>query len=168
VAIIWALRIDRIRFAWHRAQLKIPIVGDLIRKQAIARIAVIVSTLMKSGLVFLRGIEIAGRATRNLVLKRALEDCGQAVQAGRDISDALQSTGAFPPMVVQIFSVGQHSGRLEEMLDRLATDYDRQVNTIANRFTSVLEPVLIIILALVVGFVAFATVLPLLEAGNVF
>ena len=122
---------------------------------------------MRSGLVFLRGLEIARRATGNLVLRDALQQCEIAIHAGQDISLALDRTRAFPPMVVQIFAVGQQSGRMEEMLDRLARDYDRQVTTAANRLTAVLEPVLIILLAIFVGFVAFATILPLLEAGNV-
>lgn len=165
--VVGLARTARGRRLWHRAQLRIPILGELIRKQAIARIAVVLSTLMRSGLVFLRGLQVARRATVNRVLADALGACERAVQAGQEISDSLAATGAFPPMVVKIFSVGQQSGRLEEMLDRLAEDYDRQVATTAGRFTSVLEPVLIILLAVVVGFVALATILPLLEAGNV-
>lgn len=167
VGVVSLMRTGPGRRLWHRSQLRIPILGELIRKQAIARIAVIVSTLMRSGLVFLRGLQVARRATRNRVLADALGVCEKAVQAGQDISESLATTGAFPPMVVKIFSVGQQSGRLEEMLDRLAEDYDRQVATTASRFTSVLEPVLIILLAILVGFVALATILPLLEAGNV-
>ena len=137
------------------------------RKQAVTRIALVVSTLMKSGIVFVRAIQIAQRSTRNRVLRDALLRCETAVQGGRDIAQALEATGAFPAVVVQIFSVGQQSGRLEEMLDRLAVDYDRQVALAAQRLTAVLEPVLILVLAVVVGFIAFATILPILEAGNV-
>jgi type II secretory pathway component PulF len=90
-----------------------------------------------------------------------------AVTGGRDISLALEETGAFPPLVVQIFSVGQQSGRLEEMLERLARDYDHQLTLASQRFTAVLEPLLILFLVFIVGFIAFATVLPILEAGNV-
>ena len=154
------------RRRWHRLQLRIPIVGDMIRKQAIIRMSVIVSTLMRSGMVFARAVHIARRATRNQVFRDALRACETAVERGQDIAAALSDTGAFPRVVVQIFAVGQHSGRLEEMLDRLATDYDRQLATTSQRLTAILEPVLILLLVILVGFIAFATVLPMLEAAN--
>ncbi|MDB5324097.1 MAG: ral secretion pathway protein GspF, partial [Phycisphaerales bacterium] len=154
------------RRRWHRLQLRIPIVGDMIRKQAIIRMSVIVSTLMRSGMVFAHAVHIACRATRNQVVRDALRACETAVERGQDIAAALADTGAFPRVVVQIFAVGQHSGRLEEMLDRLATDYDRQLATTSQRLTAVLEPLLILLLVILVGFIAFATVLPMLEAAN--
>jgi type II secretory pathway component PulF len=160
------LRTSRGRLAWHRFLLKIPILGDLIRKQAIVRICVVTSTLLKSGIVFVRAIQIAQRTTSNLVLRDALNRCERAVLAGGDIAQALEQTDAFPPMVVQVFSLGQQSGRLEEMLDRLEVAYDQQVSAAAQRFAAVLEPALIIILAIVVLFIVMATVLPILEAGN--
>ena len=156
------------RRRWHRAQLAVPVVGELIRKQAIVRISVVVATLLRSGVVFTRAVQIAQRSTRNVVLRDALRDCEQAVTGGRDIGAALGATGAFPPLVIQVFAVGQQSGRLEEMLERLAADYDRQVSTAAQRLTAVLEPLLILVMVAVVGLIAFATVLPMLEAADVF
>jgi type II secretory pathway component PulF len=161
------LRTPRGKLAWHRFVLRVPILGDLVRKQAIVRICVVVGTLLKSGVVFVRAVQIAQRTTSNLVLRQALVECERAINAGGDIGEAIERTGAFPPMVVQVFAVGQQSGRLEEMLDRLAVTYDQQVNTAAARLTAVLEPALIVLLALVVLFIVLATVLPILEAGNV-
>jgi general secretion pathway protein F len=154
--------------AWHRWQLRVPVVGDLLRKQAVVRIAVVMSALLRSGIPFVRAVEVAGRATKNLTLKDALARCGLAVTRGQDIGDALADTAAFPPVVVQIFAVGQHSGRLEEMLDRLAKDYDRQLSTAAQRLTTILEPLLILVMVVLVGFIAFATILPMLEAADAF
>jgi type II secretory pathway component PulF len=151
---------------WHRFVLRIPLLGDLVRKQAIVRIAVVLATLLKSGIVFVRALQIAQRTTGNIVLRDALKKCEHAIVAGGEISEALEETGAFPPMVVQIFSLGQQSGRLEEMLDRLATAYDQQVSSAAQRLAAIMEPALIVILALVVLFIVMATVLPILEAGN--
>ena len=155
------------RTAWHRWQLRLPVIGQLARKQAIARVAIVMSTLMRSGITFDRSAEIAARLTRNVILRRALEQCRAAVGAGRDIAGALEDTEAFSPTVVQIFSVGQHSGHLEDMLERLATEYDRDVEMLAQRLTATLEPVLILLLAVVVGTIAFATILPILESGHV-
>jgi type II secretory pathway component PulF len=151
---------------WHRFVLRIPVFGDLVRKQALVRIAVVLATLLKSGIVFVRALQIAQRTTTNLVLRDALKRCETAIVAGGETSVALEETGAFPPMVVQIFSLGQQSGRLEEMLDRLATAYDQQVSSAAQRLAAIMEPALIVILALVVLFIVMATVLPILEAGN--
>jgi type II secretory pathway component PulF len=163
-----ALRTARGRLLWHRFLLRVPVLGDLLRKQAIVRLCVVLSALLRSGLVFVRSVQIARRTTTNLVIADALERCESAVQTGREISEALEETGAFPPVVVRVFSVGQHSGRLEEMLDRLAADYDRQVATAAQRLTAVLEPLLILGLVALVGFIGLATILPLLEAADVF
>jgi type IV pilus assembly protein PilC len=102
------------------------------------------------------------------VLAAALERCEQAVQTGRDIAEAMQETAAFPPLVVRVFAVGQQSGRMEEMLDRLASDYDRQVTAASQRLTAVLEPILILFLVVLVGFISLATILPLLEAANAY
>jgi type II secretory pathway component PulF len=154
------------RLKWHRFLLRIPLLGDLIRKQAIVHVAVVLSTLLRSGIVFVRALQIGQRTTGNLVLRDAMRRCEVAVSAGEDIGDALERTEAFPPMVVQIFALGQQSGRLEEMLDRLAGAYEQQVSAAAQRFTAVLEPALIVTLALFVLFIVTATVLPILEAGN--
>ena len=160
------IRTARGKLAWHRFILRLPVVGELVRKQAIVRIAIVVGTLLKSGIVFVRAIQIAQRMTANVVLRDALARCEAAIAAGSNIGEALEKTRAFPPMVVQIFSVGQESGRLEEMLDRLATVYDQQVQHAAQRLAAILEPLLIVFLAIVVLFIVMATVLPILEAGN--
>jgi type II secretory pathway component PulF len=166
VAMRIALAMPRVKLAWHRAQLRLPIAGELLRKQAVVRMSIILSTLLRSGVVFVRALELARRATPNLVLADALRRCEEAVVAGRDIGAALADTQAFSPVVVQVMSVGQQSGRLEEMLERLAADYDKQVNTAAQRLTALLEPALILVLVVIVGFVVLATILPMLEAAN--
>jgi len=161
------LRSDRGSMAWHRLQLRIPLIGELVRKQAIARMSMVMATLLKSDVVFVRAVQIARRTVRNRVLTDALTACEDAVMSGRDIADALEKTDAFPPLVVQVFAVGQASGRLEEMLEDLAEDYDTQVDITAGRLTSLLEPAMMILLAITVGFIAFAVIMPILEAGDV-
>lgn len=152
---------------FHRTIFKLPILGPLAKKQEIARIALIISTLMKSGVVFVESARIAGRATKNILLREALDKMRECVQSGQDIGDALQSTEIFPPLVIQIFTVGQQTGKLEAMLDRLSSSYERQVESTTSRLTAALEPILIVGLAIMVGFILFATILPILEAGNV-
>ncbi len=161
------LRTEAGRLRWDRLQLRIPLLGDLIRKQAIARMAMVMATLLESGVVFVRAVQIAQRTVRNRVLHRALAACEEAVYAGRDIAAALETTEAFPPLVIQVFAVGQASGRLETMLENLAADYDTQVDIASSRLTALLEPIMLILLAVAVGFIAFAIFLPILEAGDV-
>lgn len=155
------------QFALHRLALKAPLFGVLTVKQNLSRVALILATLLESGLPLATALELAAKSIRNVVLRRGLEECRQALTAGKDLTGALAATGVVPPLAVQIFAVGQESGRLEELLTRLADDYDRQVQAAAGRLTSVLEPVLILILAGMIGFVLLAIVLPILEATNV-
>ncbi len=166
-AAMLALRVPVIRFRFHRFVLQLPGLGPLLLKQSLSRVAMVLSTLLRSGMVLTQALELASGATRNLVLRDALQACRTSVMEGKEISAALERSGVFPPMAIRIFSVGQETGRLEEMLDQLADDYQRQVATSSARFASLLEPVLIVVLALFVGFVLVATILPILEAGNV-
>ena len=164
----YALGTPRGRAAWDRAVLRVPLLGDAARKQAIARLALVLAVLLRSGIVFVRAVEIAARTTSNGVLRDALARLAAAVTTGADVAEAVRSSGAFPPMVVQMFAVGQQSGRLEDMLDRLAADYDRQVRTLTARLTAILEPALILLLVVLVGTIALATLLPMLEAADAF
>jgi general secretion pathway protein F len=167
IAIAAALRTTTGRRLWHRTLLRLPLIGGMARKQEIARMALIVGTLLRSGVVLVESLEIAGRAMKNVVLHDGLTAAQAAIQSGSEIGEALESTGQFPATVIQIFAVGQQSGTLEDMLQRLADNYDRQVTTLSLRLATLLEPVLIVGLAVFVGFILFATVLPILEAGNV-
>jgi type II secretory pathway component PulF len=168
VACVFAVTIQssKGKFIWHRTLLRLPLLGDLILKQSIVRLSVVLGTLLKSGIPFVRAIQISQRTTSNTVVRDALSRCEQAVVAGADIAGALRETNVFPPMVVQVFSVGQQSGKLEPMLERLATTYDAEVSRSAQRLVSILEPLLIVGLSLLVLFIVLATVLPILEAGN--
>ena len=168
VAAGYALSTPAGRSARDRLVLSVPLLGDAARKQAIARLALVLAVLLRSGIVFVRAVEIAARTTPNGVLRDALGRLAAAVTTGTDVAEAVRGSGAFPPMVVQMFAVGQQSGRLEDMLDRLAADYDRQVRTLTSRLTAVLEPALILLLVALVGTIALATLLPMLEAADAF
>ena len=167
VATVFALRTVRGQEFSHRLLLRLPIIGPMAIKQGVARIAMIIGTLSRSGVELTRAVELAERSTGNVVFKKALHQCGQRIAAGEEVADALEQSGAFPPLAVRVFSVGQESGKLDEMLFRLAEDYDAQVATASARLTALLEPVLILVLAALVGFLLLATILPILEAGNV-
>ena len=148
--------------------LRIPVLGEMVRRQSISRMAIVIAVMMRSGVEFLRAIDVAGRSAGNRVLEAALLESARGIETGQEMGPSLKQSGVFPPVVVQVFTVGQQTGRLEEMLERLAVDYDRQVASASERFAAVLEPVLILVLSVIVGFIMFATMLPILEAGNVF
>ncbi len=167
LGLLLLIRTPRGKRIWHRTLFSLPILGPLAKKQEIARAAIVVSTLMENGIVFVEAAQTASRAAKNVLLKEALDLMRERVQSGGDMGDALASTGIFPPLVVQIFTVGQQTGELEKMLHRLATGYESQVASATTRLTAALEPILIVFLAVVVGFILFATILPILEAGNV-
>jgi len=160
-------RTTRGRMALDRLWLRLPLVGDLVAKENTSRLAVVLAALLRSGLVFDEAIRVTRGTVRSEVFRRAMETWEQAVVAGRDVAGPLESSGVFDPMVVEMLAVGQQSGELETMLEQLSRGYDEQVATATQRLTSVLEPVLIVVLAVVVGFIAFATIMPILEVSNV-
>ncbi len=152
---------------YHRCLLRIPLLGDLARKQEISRVSLIIATLMKSGVEFLDAVQIVRGTSKNPLLQDALERLEKSVRSGRDIGAALAESSFFPPMVVQIYTIGQSSGQLDKMLLQLSSDFENQVETVSSRLSTIIEPVLILLLSLFVGFILFATLLPILEAGNV-
>ncbi|MEO1616962.1 MAG: type II secretion system F family protein [Planctomycetota bacterium] len=167
VLFAFLFRSTRGRAVCDRVILRVPVLGPMFIKQGVSRIAVVIATLSRSGVELTRAFELAERSTRNTVFRAALRECGQRIAAGQDVADAFGTDPVFPPLAVRIFSVGQESGKLDTMLLRLAEDYDEQVRTASTRLTSLIEPVLILVLALLVGFLLLATILPILEAGNV-
>ncbi|WP_182866107.1 type II secretion system F family protein [Rhodopirellula sp. JC639] len=167
VALGIAFRSRRGKMLIDRLVLRVPILGPMLVKQGVSRIAMIIATLSRSGVELTRAFDLAERSTSNSVFRSALHECGSRISAGEELSEALEKSGAFPPLAVRVFSIGQESGKLDEMLFRLADDYDEQVKTASARLTSLIEPILILVLAAMVGFLLLATILPILEAGNV-
>lgn len=162
-----ALSTERGRLLADRLVLRIPLVGALVRKEATSRIAVVLAALLRSGLQFVDAVRITRGTLRNRLFRRALEDYERAVSAGSDVAAPLAASGAFSPMVVQMLAVGQEAGQLEDMLEEVAATYDQEVASATGRLTAMLEPLLIVVLAVIVGFIALATVLPILEVNNV-
>jgi type II secretory pathway component PulF len=126
----------------------------------------VTATLVKSGVELVRALEISQRAVRNSVIARVISDARDKVASGSELGTALSSGAVLPPALVQVFSLGQNTGQLEELLFQLANDYNHQVNTLADRLTTIMEPVLIVGLSIIVGFILMATLLPILETGN--
>ena len=162
-----ALRRPRWRLAFDRMVLRLPVMGPLLRMEITARLASVLSALLRSGLQFIEAVRITRQTVSNTAFRHALEQYEEAVAAGRDVAGPLEASGVFPPVVVQVAAVGQQAGELESMLEKLAAAYDRNVTVATGRLAAVIEPLLIVLLAAMVGVVALATILPLLEVSNV-
>lgn len=158
---------DKGRLVLDRITLRIPIVGDVLLKQSVSRFARTLSTLLQSGVPVVQSLEI----TRNVIPNRVLADATDSIRAkileGADVATPLRSSGVFPAIVGYMVAVGEQAGELEQMLDRISTAYDEEIEIATDRMTSVLEPILILALAVVVGFIVVSIVLPILQVGNV-
>jgi|694.fasta_scaffold06497_5 general secretion pathway protein F len=158
---------DKGRLAIDRFMLKLPIVGDLLRKQAVARFTRTLSTLLQSGVPAVQSLEITKTVVGNRVIADATDHIRSRILEGTDIATPLKATGAFPAVVGYMVNVGEQSGELEQMLDRIATAYDEEIDIATERLTSVLEPLMIVFLAVVVGYIVISIVLPILQVGQI-
>jgi len=152
-------RIPSVRRARDARMLRMPLVGDLIAKVEIARFARTLATLLANGVTLLAGLGIVRETMGNVVLSSALEGVTAKLREGKGFGQPLADTGLFPRLATQMILVGEESGRLEEMLARVADVYDREVATAIKRFLAVLEPVLILSLAVMVGGIVFSILL---------
>ncbi|MEW6072347.1 MAG: type II secretion system F family protein [Planctomycetota bacterium] len=155
------------RLVVDRNLLKLPILGELLRKSAVTRFARTLATLLSSGVPAVRSLEITRKVVGNRVLADATEHVRVRILEGTDIATPLKQTGVFPPVVGYMVAVGEQSGALENMLDRIADAYDEEIEVVTERVTTVLEPLMIVTLAVVVGFIVYAIVLPILQVGQI-
>jgi general secretion pathway protein F len=157
---IGRLRIDRFL-------LSMPILGDVLLKQAVSRFTRTLSTLLQSGVNAVHSLEITGNVVQNRVISDATDHIRKRIVEGTDIATPLRATEVFPPVVTYMVAVGEQAGELEQMLDRIADSYDEEIEIATERMTSVLEPIMIIGLAIVVGFIVISIVLPILQVGQI-
>lgn len=152
------------RRAWQRFQLRAPLLGALVRKSIVAQFAQQMSLLLKTGVPFVEALRSVMALTRSLVLADELEVMARSVESGSDIAPTMQDSCIFPPVVTHLVAVGQDSGELTAMLAELKTRYEAEVRLAITKFTTALEPLLIVLLAGLVGFVVLACLMPILEA----
>lgn len=148
---------------WDRFRLVVPVFGDLMRKQSIARFSTTLSTLLQSGVPALEAIDVTKRVVGNRVITNALVTVHDRVLEGADIATPLKMSGVFPPMVCYMVGVGEQAGNLEEMLERVAETYDEEVDLATQKMTAVIEPLIIVVLATIVAGIVVAIILPLLQ-----
>jgi type IV pilus assembly protein PilC len=143
--------------------LKMPVIGTLVRKVAIARFTRTLGTLVSCGVPILEGLRITAKTAGNRVVEAAVMAARAAVASGRTVAEPLRATPVFPPMVVQMINVGEQTGSMEEMLVKVADFYDDEVDTAVASLTSLLEPLMIVFLGVVIGGLVIALYLPIFK-----
>jgi len=166
-AFIYWKRSDWGRPQWDLLRLKIPFkIGDIVQKVSIARWARTLSSLTAAGVPLLEALDITGKTAGNLVVQRAMYDVIGSVKSGGTIADPLGKSPVFPVMVSHMVSVGESTGELDFMLTKIADFYEERVNTAIKALTSILEPVMIVFIGGMVGFIVIAMYLPLFKVYN--
>ena len=146
--------------------IKIPVIGEVVKKVSIAQFARTFATLVRSGVAIVRSLEIVGKTSGNKIIEEAVVKAQGSIQEGIPLSHPLEESGIFPPMVVKMIAVGERTGKLEHMLNKIAQFYEEQTEAAIAALTSVLEPILIVFLGVVVGFIVIALFLPIFNISQ--
>jgi len=161
------MRIPRFQLAKDKFKLNLPVAGRLIRKVAIARFTRTLSTLLKSGVVVLSAIEISSSTSGNKIIESGLKKVGVQVSKGERIGESLAENKVFAPLVVNLIAVGEETGDIPSMLDKIAAFYEDEVDTAVSSLTSLIEPFIIVFLGLFIGAIVLAMFLPILQLSQV-
>jgi len=159
-------RTEKGRLYIDTAKLKLPLFGDLIRKVAISRFCRTLATLIQSGVPILASLEIVGKTAGNKVIELVTNSVRDNVREGESITEPLAKSGVFPAMVTRMISVGEKTGEMGKMLTKVAEFYDDQVDTAVAGLTSIIEPLIIGVLGVVVGFIVIALFLPIIKMST--
>jgi type IV pilus assembly protein PilC len=154
------------RWVWDNFKLKVPVIGPVVRKVAISRFTRTLGTLISSGVPILQALTIVRETAGNVIISNAVSSVHESVKEGETITAPLESSGVFPPMVVSMVDVGEQTGALPEMLLKIADNYDEEVDNAVASMTSLLEPIMIVFLAVMVGSIVIAMFLPLIDMIN--
>ncbi len=146
--------------------LRLPVFGNLIRMIAVSRFTRTLGTLLQSGVPTLAALDIVKSVVGNTVLANAIQQARENVREGEPIADPLRRSGLFPPVVVQMVAVGERSGELEKMLLKISDSFDRTVETRLTGLMALMEPVIILVMGLIIGFVVIAIMLPMLQMSS--
>jgi general secretion pathway protein F len=151
---------------WDRVKLRLPLFGGIILRGAVARFARTLATLLQGGLPILNSLEIVKTVLNNQLLAQAIEETKAEVREGEGIAPSLKSSGLFPAIVTHMIATGEASGNLEVMLAKVADAYEAEVETKVSALTSILEPIIILAMGLVVGFIVISILLPIFEMNQ--
>jgi general secretion pathway protein F len=151
---------------WDALILKIPVVGKLARTIAVSRFSRTLSTLLTGGVPMLGAMGIVRNVVNNEVLAKAIDEARDNISEGESIAAPLKKSGQFPPLVLHMISIGEKTGELENMLTQVSDSYDFQVKTEVDALTSLLGPIMIVVMGCVIGFIVFSIMIPLFDMGD--
>lgn len=154
------------RWNFDKYILKVPVLGSLIHQLAISRFADGLSTLVRSGVPILFALDIVSKATGNKVVEKAIEEVRFSVKEGKSMAEPLKKTGYFPPIIVQMVSVGEEVGELGQMLDKVYLYYEERISAALSRLTALFEPVMLVVMGTVVGILVVSMYLPIFNLAS--
>ena len=160
------LRNEAMRFRWHRSMLRLPVIGRLVRGINTARMASTLAILSGSGVPLLVSLQAASGVVENLPMKRALEEVARKVREGVGLSRALAVSGLFPPILIHLIASGEASGRIDVMLDRAANQQEQEIGSYTTVLTTLLEPILILVMGGIVLAIVLAILMPIIEMNQ--
>jgi len=158
---------EKFRNGLDRALLKVPVIGPLLYKSAVARYARTLSTTFAAGVPLVEALDSVAGATGNVVFKNAVNKVKQDVSTGMQLNFSMRSTGVFPMLAIQMTAIGEESGALDSMLDKVATYYEDEVDNMVDSLTSLMEPMIMAFLGVIVGGLVIAMYLPIFKLGQV-
>ncbi len=161
--IIWWRKTPQGGLVWDKTMLRLPVLGTLVRKSAVARFTRTLGTLLASGVSIIDAMDITAKTAGNRVIAAAINKSVLAIAEGETITGPLKESGVFPPMVTQMISVGEKTGGLDEMLNKIADFYDEEVDDAVSALTSIIEPIIIVIMGVVIGGILVAMYLPMFD-----
>jgi general secretion pathway protein F len=154
------------RYVWDEVKLRIPVLGPINNKMAVARFGRTLGSLLKAGVPLISALQIVRNIVNNAIIADVIDNTVEEIQAGKSLANPLAQSRWFPSIVVQMISVGEQSGELEAMLSKIADTYDRDVESQIMAMTSMLEPVMILVMGLIVGFIVISILLPIFEMNQ--
>lgn len=160
-------RSEKFRDSVDRSILKLPIVGDILYKSSVARYARTLSTTFAAGVPLVEALDSVSGATGNVVFRNAVTKIKQDVSSGTQLNFSMRTTGVFPSMAIQMAAIGEESGSLDNMLDKVASYYEEEVDNAVDNLTTLMEPMIMAVLGVLVGGLIIAMYLPIFQLGNV-
>ncbi|MCA8911256.1 MAG: type II secretion system F family protein, partial [Planctomycetes bacterium] len=161
-----ALQQDSFKLKFDMLKLKVPLFGDLLRKTAVSRFAVTFAVLLRSGMPALEALRIVKKIVGNRAMQEVIQGVHDSIIEGTDISTPIKKSGIFPPVVGYMVAVGEQTGELEQLLERIAVAYDEEIDISITRMTGLIEPIMIVFMAVVVGGIVSAVIIPLLQMST--
>jgi general secretion pathway protein F len=156
----------RVQYLWDKLKLRVPVFGPLNQKMALARFGRTLGSLLQSGVSLITALQIVSKIVDNTLIERVIVDAVDDIEEGQSLAGSLSKSPWFPSMAVQMMSVGEQSGELEAMLHKIADTQEREVESQIIALTSMLEPIMILVMAVMVAFIVFSILLPILEMSQ--